>query len=42
MVAEAGDGLIVGFLSERHPIRAVGPIVIDPVAQGHGVGISVS
>ena len=40
VVAEAGDGRIVGFnfLSERDPIRAVGPIVIDPAAQGHGVG----
>jgi GNAT superfamily N-acetyltransferase len=40
MVAEADHGAIVGFnfLSERDPIRAVGPIVIDPAAQGHGVG----
>jgi GNAT superfamily N-acetyltransferase len=40
VVAEGGDGLIVGFnfLSERDPIRAVGPIVIDPAAQGHGIG----
>jgi ribosomal protein S18 acetylase RimI-like enzyme len=40
VVAEAGDGRIVGFnfLSERDPIRAVGPIVIDPAAQGHRIG----
>jgi GNAT superfamily N-acetyltransferase len=39
VVAEA-DGRIVGFnfLSERDPIRAVGPIVIDPATQGHGIG----
>src|SRR5712691_4233467 len=40
VVAEAGYGRIVGFnfLSERDPIRAVGPIVVDPAAQGHGIG----
>ena len=40
VVAETDDGKIVGFnfLSERDPIRAVGPIVIDPVAQRHGIG----
>jgi GNAT superfamily N-acetyltransferase len=40
VVAEAADGRIVGFnfLSERDPIRAVGPIVIDPATQGHGIG----
>jgi GNAT superfamily N-acetyltransferase len=39
VVAEA-DGRVVGFnfLSERDPIRAVGPIVIDPLTQGRGVG----
>lgn len=39
VVAEA-HGRIVGFnfLSERDPIRAVGPIVVDPAAQGHGTG----
>jgi GNAT superfamily N-acetyltransferase len=39
IVAEA-DGRIIGFnfLSERDPIRAVGPIVIDPTTQGRGVG----
>jgi len=39
VVAEA-ERQIVGFafLSERDPIRAVGPIVIDPAAQGHGIG----
>lgn len=40
VVAETGDGKIVGFnfLSERDPIRAVGPIVIDPATQGSGIG----
>ena len=40
VVAETGDGKIVGFnfLSERDPIRAVGPIVIDPATEGHGIG----
>jgi GNAT superfamily N-acetyltransferase len=40
VVAETDDGRIVGFncLSERDPIRAVGPIVIDPAAQGQNVG----
>jgi GNAT superfamily N-acetyltransferase len=40
VVAETGNGRIVGFnfLSERDPIRAVGPIVTDPTAQGHGIG----
>jgi len=39
VVAEA-HGRIVGFnfLSERDPIRAIGPIVVDPAAQGHGTG----
>jgi len=39
VVAEA-RGRVVGFnfLSERDPIRAVGPIVIDPATQGHGIG----
>lgn len=39
VVAET-DGCIrgFGFLSERDPIRAVGPIVVDPAAQGGGVG----
>ena len=39
VVAEA-HGRIVGFnfLSERDPIRAIGPIVVDPAAQGHGAG----
>ena len=34
------DGRILGFnfLSERDPIRAVGPIVVDPAAEGRGVG----
>src|SRR4029079_7174747 len=40
LVAEPGDGKIVGcnFLSERDPIRAIGPIVIDPATQGQGIG----
>lgn len=39
VVAE-NDGKTIGFsfLSERDPIRAVGPVVIDPAAQSHGVG----
>jgi GNAT superfamily N-acetyltransferase len=39
VVAEA-DGRIVGsnFLDERGPITGVGPITVDPTAQGHGVG----
>ncbi|WP_222183471.1 GNAT family N-acetyltransferase [Geminicoccus harenae] len=40
VVAVGQDGRVLGFnfLSERDPIRAVGPIVVDPVAQGRGVG----
>jgi len=40
VVAENCDRKILGFnfLSERDPIRAVGPIVIDPATQGHGIG----
>ena len=40
VVAEAAAGQIVGFnfLCERDPIRAVGPIVIDPTVQGSGIG----
>ena len=39
VVAEA-EGRIVGsnFLDERGPITGVGPITVDPKAQGHGVG----
>jgi predicted N-acetyltransferase YhbS len=39
VVAER-DGRIVGsnFLDERGPIRGVGPISVDPEAQGQGVG----
>ncbi len=39
VVAEQG-GRVLGFnfLSERDPVRAVGPIVVDPAAQGRGVG----
>jgi GNAT superfamily N-acetyltransferase len=39
VVAEA-DGRILGsnFLDERGPITGVGPITVDPKAQGHGVG----
>ncbi|MEE8334276.1 MAG: GNAT family N-acetyltransferase, partial [Alphaproteobacteria bacterium] len=34
------DGSVVGFnfLRELDPVRAVGPLVIDPAAQGHGMG----
>jgi len=40
VVAEVDDSRIVGFnfLSERDPIRAVGPIVIDPAVQARGIG----
>ena len=40
VVADAGEGRIVcfNFLNERDPVRAVGPIVIDPDAQGWGIG----
>ncbi len=41
VVAESSDGgRIVGFnfLSERDPIRAVGPVVIDPAVQGRRIG----
>jgi GNAT superfamily N-acetyltransferase len=42
VVAECSDGgsRIVGFnfLSERDPIRAIGPIVVDPVVQQRGIG----
>ena len=39
VVAEI-DGHVVGsnFLSEDDPIRAVGPITVDPALQGVGVG----
>jgi len=34
------DGSVVGFnfLSEMDPVRAVGPLVVDPNTQGQGVG----
>jgi GNAT superfamily N-acetyltransferase len=42
VVAESrnGGGRIVGFnfLSERDPIRAIGPIVVDPAVQERGIG----
>src|SRR5262249_33377947 len=40
VVAVSADGRIVGFnfLSERDPIRAVGPSVVDPAVHGHGIG----
>ena len=42
VVAESSDDgcRIVGFnfLSERDPIRAIGPIVIDPTVQERGIG----
>lgn len=39
VVAEIG-GRVVGsnFLDERGPVRGVGPITVDPAAQGRGVG----
>lgn len=39
-VVTESDGQIVGsnFLDERGPIRGVGPITVDPNAQGRGVG----
>jgi predicted N-acetyltransferase YhbS len=39
VVAEL-DGRVVGsnFLDERGPVRGVGPITVDPAAQGSGVG----
>jgi predicted N-acetyltransferase YhbS len=39
VVAESG-GRIVGsnFLAESDPVRAVGPITVDPACQGAGVG----
>ncbi|HET9736920.1 MAG TPA: GNAT family N-acetyltransferase [Solirubrobacteraceae bacterium] len=39
VVAEI-DGRVVGsnFLDERGPIRGVGPITVDPAAQGRGAG----
>ena len=40
VVAESDDGRVVGsnFLAEGDPIRAVGPITVDPAFQGGGVG----
>ncbi len=40
VVAEGGDGRVVGsnFLAEGDPIRAVGPITVDPACQGGGTG----
>jgi ribosomal protein S18 acetylase RimI-like enzyme len=40
VVAAEHGGRVLGFsfLSERDPIRAVGPIVVDPAAQGRGAG----
>lgn len=39
VVAEA-DGRVIGsnFLLERDPVRGVGPITVDPAAQGAGIG----
>jgi GNAT superfamily N-acetyltransferase len=39
LVAENGAGIIgFNFLSERDPIRSIGPIVVDPPVQARGVG----
>jgi GNAT superfamily N-acetyltransferase len=39
VVAEAEDRVVgSNFLDERGPITGVGPITVDPKAQGHGVG----
>ena len=41
LVAEVrGEGRIAGFnfLSERDPIRAIGPIAVDPGLHGYGIG----
>ena len=40
VVGVVGAGRILGFSfrSGRDPVRAVGPIVTDPAAQGYGVG----
>jgi GNAT superfamily N-acetyltransferase len=40
VVAAEHNGRVLGFnfLSERDLIRAVGPTVVDPAAQGRGVG----
>lgn len=41
LVAEIGDtGQIVGFafLSERDPMRAIGPVAVDPAGQSRGAG----
>src|SRR5947209_4936890 len=41
VVAESqDDGTILGFsfLSERDPVRAIGPIVVDPAVHARGVG----
>jgi GNAT superfamily N-acetyltransferase len=39
-VAAEDEGKLVAsnFLTEGDPIRAVGPITIDPAAQGRGIG----
>src|SRR5262245_54513966 len=39
VVAETKSRIVgISFLHERDPVRAIGPIVIDPDAQGHGIG----
>jgi ribosomal protein S18 acetylase RimI-like enzyme len=40
VVAESDNGRVVGsnFLAEGDPIRAVGPITVDPASQGSGAG----
>lgn len=39
VVAEEGGRVVgTGFVTERDPIRAVGPIAVDPAHQGSGIG----
>jgi GNAT superfamily N-acetyltransferase len=38
VVAEAEDLIGFAFLSERDPVRAIGPVAVDPAVQGSGAG----